>query len=95
MESQGSQHDARVERASSENIGPEDPRYADLNRRGFNKRFEGKPDYIRLVGSTEDIIDALQHAFRSRLRLAVRSAGIASRASSQIRRCARSSTCRR
>ncbi|MEO6208632.1 MAG: FAD-linked oxidase, partial [Gemmatimonadaceae bacterium] len=75
MDSQTPQHDARVDRASPHNIGPDDPRYADLNRRGFNKRFEGKPDYIRLVGSTEDILDAVQRAVRSELRLAVRSGG--------------------
>lgn len=75
MDSQASPHDARIERASSHNIGPDDPRYADLSRRGFNKRFGGQPDYIRLVGSTADIIDAVQCAVRSELRLAVRSGG--------------------
>lgn len=71
MDSQSPQHDARVERASSKNIGPDDSRYAALNRRGFNKRFEGRPDYIRLVGSTQDVIDAVQLAVTSGLRLAV------------------------
>ena len=31
-------------------IWPDDPRYAYLVRRGYNKRFAGKPDYVRLVG---------------------------------------------
>jgi FAD/FMN-containing dehydrogenase len=62
-------------RTASHNIGPDDPRYSELLRRGFNKRFEGKPDYFRLVGSTEDVIDAVQLAVQSGLRLAVRSGG--------------------
>ena len=62
-------------RAAPDNIGPTDPRYAELNRRGFNKRFEGKPDYIRLVGSMQDVINAVQLAVKSGLRLAVRSGG--------------------
>lgn len=56
-------------------VGPDDPRYADLVRRGFNKRFAGKPDYVRLVGSTEQVVDAVQDAVRDRLRVAVRSGG--------------------
>jgi aclacinomycin oxidase len=62
-------------RATSENIRPDDPRYAELIRRGFNKRFEGKPDYIRLVGATEDVVDAVQSAVRDGGRFAVRSGG--------------------
>lgn len=56
-------------------IGPEDPRYAGLVRRGFNKRFTGKPDYVRLVGSTEQVVDAVQVAVREGLQLSVRSGG--------------------
>lgn len=66
---------SHLDRSAPANIGPDDPRYADLNRRNFNKRFEGKPDYFRLVGSTQDVIDAVQQAVRSGLRLAVRSGG--------------------
>jgi hypothetical protein len=62
-------------RSSAENIGPDDPRYGDLVRRGFNKRFEGRPDYVRLVGSADDVVDAVQEAVRSGRRLAVRSGG--------------------
>ena len=43
--------------------------------RGFNKRFAGKPDYVRLVGSTEQVVDAVQDAVRDKLRVAVRSGG--------------------
>ena len=56
-------------------IGPDDPRYRDLVRRGFNKRIVGKPDYVRVVSSTEQVIDAVQDAVREKLRLAVRSGG--------------------
>jgi hypothetical protein len=33
-------------RSTTQNIGPDDPRYADLVRRGFNKRFEGRPEEL-------------------------------------------------
>lgn len=56
-------------------VGPEDPRYADLAHRGFNKRFAGRPDYVRLVGSTQDVVDAVQEAVRDGLRVVVRSGG--------------------
>ncbi|HEY3120974.1 MAG TPA: FAD-binding oxidoreductase [Vicinamibacteria bacterium] len=56
-------------------VEPGDPRYAELLRRGFNKRFAGKPDYVRLVGSTAEVVDAVQDAVRDKLRLAVRSGG--------------------
>jgi FAD/FMN-containing dehydrogenase len=61
--------------AAAERIGPDDPRYADLARRGFNQRFAGRPDYVHLVRSTEQVVDAVQEAVRSKLRLAVRSGG--------------------
>src|SRR5690348_7875049 len=56
-------------------ILPNDPRYADLVARGFNKRFASKPDYIRLVRSTSDVVDAVQDAVRDDLRVVVRSGG--------------------
>jgi FAD/FMN-containing dehydrogenase len=62
-------------RVGPDTVGPDDPRYADLVRRGFNKRFTGKPDYVRLVGSTEQVVDAVQDAVREKLRVAVRSGG--------------------
>jgi len=62
-------------RSQSPRVGPDDPRYADLVRRGFNKRFAGRPDYVRLVGSTEQTVDAVQDAVRDGLRVAVRSGG--------------------
>src|SRR5438094_870427 len=56
-------------RVGPDKVGPEDPRYADLVRRGFNKRFAGKPDYVRLVGSTAQVVDAVQDAVREKLRV--------------------------
>ncbi len=60
---------------ASDKIGPGDPRYAALVQRGFNKRFVGQPDYIRVVDSTDQIIDAVEDVVRNKLRLAVRSGG--------------------
>jgi hypothetical protein len=62
-------------RVASEKVGPDDLRYADLVHRGFNKRFAGKPDYVRLVGETSQVVDAMQEAVRDKLRVAVRSGG--------------------
>jgi FAD binding domain-containing protein len=61
--------------AASDRVGPGDPRYDTLVRRGFNKRLLGQPDYIRIVSSTEQVIEALQDAMREKLRIAVRSGG--------------------
>jgi len=52
-----------------------DVRYNDLAEKRFNKRFTGKPEYIRLPGSTKDVIDAVQDAVTSKRRLVVRSGG--------------------
>ena len=62
-------------RVASDKVGPDDRRYADLVGRGFNKRFAGQPDYVRLVGSTEQTVDAVQETVRDKLRVAVRSGG--------------------
>ena len=63
-----------AEQAQAVTIGPDDPRYADLVGRG-SRRFAGKPDYVRAVSSTEQVVDAVQDAVRDRLRVAVRSGG--------------------
>ncbi|MEV0790870.1 FAD-binding protein [Kribbella sp. NPDC050459] len=55
-------------------VRPDDPRYADLVRRG-NNRFVGRPDEVRVVGSTEQVVAAVRDAVRSGRRLAVRSGG--------------------
>jgi FAD/FMN-containing dehydrogenase len=62
-------------RVAADKIGPDDLRYADLAQRGFNKRFVGRPDHIRLVRSTAQVVDAVQAAVRDGLRIAARSGG--------------------
>ncbi|MFF4948075.1 FAD-dependent oxidoreductase [Streptomyces chattanoogensis] len=56
-------------------VDPDDPRYRSLTRRGCNARFVGKPDYVRVVGSTEQVVSAVQQAVREGKRIAVRSGG--------------------
>ncbi|MFE0100339.1 FAD-binding oxidoreductase [Streptomyces sp. NPDC059009] len=56
-------------------VGPEDPRYRSLTTRGANARFVGKPDYVRLVETTEQVVDAVRHAVGEGKRIAVRSGG--------------------
>ncbi|MEU8215383.1 FAD-binding protein [Micromonospora taraxaci] len=53
---------------------PDDPRYADLVRRG-NRRFVGTPDEVRVVGSTDQVVSAVQDAVRTGRRVAVRGGG--------------------
>ncbi|MBF9127559.1 FAD-binding oxidoreductase [Plantactinospora sp. S1510] len=55
-------------------VGRDDPRYPDLAQRG-NRRFVGTPDEIRVVGSTEQVVAAVQDAVRTGRRVAVRSGG--------------------
>ena len=61
--------------AVPDRIGPDDSRYASLVGRGFNKRFAGKPDYVRLVYSADDVIDAVQDAVRDGRRVVARGGG--------------------
>lgn len=56
-------------------IAPDDLRYSDLAGKRFNKRFEGKPEYIRLPLCTEDVVLAVQDAVSSQRRVVVRSGG--------------------
>ncbi|PSL32030.1 FAD-dependent oxidoreductase [Chitinophaga ginsengisoli] len=58
-----------------EKITPNDVRYSDLAGKRFNKRFTGKPEYIRLPTSTKDVIAAVQDAVDSKRRPVVRSGG--------------------
>jgi aclacinomycin oxidase len=41
----------------------------------FNKRFRANPDYVRLVGSTDQVVSAVEESVREGLRLAVTSGG--------------------
>ncbi|MEU4200325.1 FAD-binding protein [Streptomyces sp. NPDC026294] len=56
-------------------LGPHDPRYASLTRRGCNGRFAGKPDHVHVVSTTEQVVTAVQQAVRDGKRIAVRSGG--------------------
>ncbi|MFD7654457.1 FAD-binding oxidoreductase [Actinosynnema sp. NPDC059797] len=53
---------------------PDDARYPELVRRG-HKRFVGTPDYVDVVGTTEQVRRAVESAVRAGKRLAVRSGG--------------------
>ncbi|MEV6912003.1 BBE domain-containing protein [Amycolatopsis sp. NPDC051071] len=55
-------------------VGPEDLRYQDLVRRG-HKRYVAKPDYVCVVGSAEQVEQALRDAVRAGKKVAVRSGG--------------------
>ncbi|MFI2237748.1 FAD-binding oxidoreductase [Streptomyces chrestomyceticus] len=56
-------------------LGPDDPRYASLTRRGSNGRFVGKPDHVYVVSTTEQVVTAVQRAVRDGRHIAVRSGG--------------------
>lgn len=55
-------------------VGRDDVRYGELAGRG-SRRFAGQPDFVQLVSSTQDVVEAVQDAVRRRLRVAVRSGG--------------------
>ncbi len=56
-------------------VVPGDSRYSSLVFRGYNRRFECEPDQIRVVGSTADVVLAVNEAVRTGRRIAVRSGG--------------------
>ncbi|MGH7511394.1 MAG: FAD-binding oxidoreductase [Gemmatimonadales bacterium] len=62
-------------RTDSPRIGPDDPRYRAVVEKRFNKRFGASPDYVRLVGSTGQVISAVEAAIREERRLVVTSGG--------------------
>src|ERR1700730_18814314 len=64
--------DTRIESAR---IGPDDPRYLAVVDKRFNKRFRARPDYVRLVSSTGQVVSAVQEAAREGRRLVVTSGG--------------------
>jgi FAD binding domain-containing protein/berberine-like enzyme len=64
--------DTQVE---SGRIGPDDPRYAAVVDKRFNKRFSASPDYVRLVRSTDQVVSAVEEAASEGRRLAVTSGG--------------------
>jgi FAD binding domain len=56
-------------------IGPDDPRYRAVVEKRFNKRFSGSPDYVRVVGSSDQVASAVAEAVSENRRLAVTSGG--------------------
>jgi len=56
-------------------LGPDDPRYRAVIDKQFNKRFRAHPDHVWLVGSTEQVVDALQAAVNEGRRVVVTSGG--------------------
>src|SRR5712691_2143007 len=64
--------DTRIE---SNRIGPDDPRYLVVVDKRFNKRFSARPDYVRLVSSTDQVVSAVEEAVREGRRLVVTSGG--------------------
>ncbi|MDQ1742525.1 MAG: hypothetical protein QOE23_864, partial [Pseudonocardiales bacterium] len=64
-------HEPLVEPAT---IRPADPRYPELVA-GYNRRFTGRPEYVRLAGSTAHVAAAVDEAVSAGRRIAVRSGG--------------------
>ncbi len=56
-------------------IGPDDPRYAELVTRGYNRRFTASPDHVQLVYSAAQVVAAVDRAVQGGLPLTVRSGG--------------------
>lgn len=56
-------------------VRPDDARYPSLTRRGTNARFVGRPDYVRVAATTEQVVQAVQQAVLEGKRIAVRSGG--------------------
>ncbi len=64
--------DTRIE---SIRIGPDDPRYLAVVDKRFNKRFSARPDHVRLVNSTDQVVSAVEEAVREGRCLVVTSGG--------------------
>ncbi|GAA1577636.1 FAD-binding oxidoreductase [Kribbella sancticallisti] len=60
---------------SAGKIRPGDTQYQDLVLRGTNRRFVAKPEYARVIHSTDDAVRAVQEAVRANKRIAVRGGG--------------------
>lgn len=56
-------------------VGPDDLRYQDLVNRGFNARFAARPEWIRLVHTTGQVVRVVDEAVRAGKRISVRSGG--------------------
>lgn len=64
-----------VSQPSLGKLGPEDPRYRAVVEKAFNKRFKASPDYVRLVSSTTQVMEAVEEAVQAGRRLVVTSGG--------------------
>src|SRR6266542_4419242 len=62
-------------RNDSGRLSPDDPRYRAVLDKQFNKRFRAQPDYVRVISSTDHVIDAVDEAVREGRRLVVTSGG--------------------
>ena len=56
-------------------VNPGDPRYRDLQLRGYNRRFVGTPDSVFVVDDTDQVVNAVDAVVASGKKLAVRSGG--------------------
>jgi hypothetical protein len=56
-------------------IGPDDPRYLSVVDKRFNKRFSARPDYVRLVSVTGEVVSAVEDAVKEGRHLVVTSGG--------------------
>jgi len=54
---------------------PGDPRYDSVVEKRFNKRFSARPDYVRIVDSTDQVVAAVNDAVREQRRVVVTSGG--------------------
>jgi FAD/FMN-containing dehydrogenase len=61
--------------AHQSRLFPNDPDYAALLEKRFNKRFSAHPDYILRAGSTDEVIAAVEEAVKEGRRLVVTSGG--------------------
>lgn len=50
-------------RTESLKIGPDDLRYRAVIEKRFNKRFHATPGYVRLVNSTEQVVEAVEEGW--------------------------------
>ena len=56
-------------------VHPGDPRYRDLQLRGYNRRFVGTPERVFVVDGTDQVVQAVDEVVASGTHLAVRSGG--------------------
>ena len=61
--------------AAATRVGPGDPRYAAVVDKRFNKRFAARPDYVRLVTTTDEIVSAVEDAVAETRRVVGTSGG--------------------